>query len=369
MSSQLQAYALNRIIACNGSISMVAGAEIPADNNQTVDQLEGDAVHYMSMDVLRGIIRDPIEYVDRKMPNGIYITADMVDFVDPFVQSVLTDPGQKWIETAMDFDLSAETRILCRPDAITFNQTTGQLHVRDLKYGFRIVEPFDNWTMVAYAMTWIINTQIVPTEILLSIYQPRPHHEDGKIRTLRLTYPELLALYQQMVEKLATITDDLHTGPHCYKCPSLAHCVPARNAMYNGIEAFGKVFVDRVPDDELFYLISVGERAIDAMEQRVKAMKELAMHRLSNGNVSQEWGIERTFGHRKFKPFVTVAMIKTLSGIDISKDGMLTPAQAEKAGVPEAIINTLVDRPPLAPKLVKKSATKRADKLFNKPNQ
>lgn len=367
----LQASALNRVINCNGSVAMLPGVEIPPDSReQTPDQLEGDAAHHVAMMAIDGQISDPIEMVDRQTPNGVWVTPEMAEHIDPFVQDVLADireGHEHWIETAMDFDLSEHTRILCRPDVITFNPVFGLLKVRDLKYGYRIVEPSDNWTLIAYAMTWIIRTQIVPRDIELTIAQPRPHHEDGKIRTLTLTYDQLFLLYQQMQAKLFNLTDELRSGDHCIHCPALVPCRAARNAMLNGIDMASTAFHDKYSTQELGDELLIAQRAEKMLKDRIAAMQELMMHRLEQSEISQDWSIDRDqFGHTKFAPHVNPELIKTMTGIDIRKDAMLTPAQAIKKGVPESIIKAFSSRPKLPPKLVHRSAAKRAEKLFGK---
>lgn len=370
---QLPASALNRVMKCNGSVAMLQSLEIPPDHKeQSSDQLEGDAVHDVAVMVFNGQISDPLEMVDRKVVNGIYITPEMTDYIDPFCMEIKSRQreGQEfWIETAMDFNISPETRILCRPDVVTYDPVAGILSIDDLKYGFRIVEPFDNWTLIAYAMSWIINKQIVPVQILLTIHQPRPHHENGKRRTLVLTYAELCQLYQQMVDRLAVLSDELHTGTHCYHCPALVPCRAARNAMMNAIDVSSTVFHDKYSTNDLGTELMIAERAAKALKDRIDAMKELMMFRIGEqGEINQEWAIERELGNRKYLPHATPELIKTITGIDIAKPGMLTPAQAIKKSVPESVINAFTTRPLLTPKLVHKSASKRAEALFGKPS-
>lgn len=371
MTIQIPASALNRVIECNGSIAMVQSVEQPLDREQTDDQREGDAAHHVALMVLTGQISDPLEMVDRKVPNGVYITPDMAEHIDPFVQEMLDDirAGRAVkVEQNLDFDISAETRIPCRPDATSYDPITGTLKIPDLKYGYRIVEP-ENWTLIAYAMTWIINNQIVPLHIELVIHQPRPHHEDGKRRSVTMGYSDLLVKYQHMQARLAQLTNELHTGDHCYMCPALVPCRAARNAMFNGIDMSSTVFHDQYTTEDLGNELLIAERAEKMLKDRIAAMRELMMYRIGErSEISQEWTVDHDqFGHKKFLPTVNPELIKIMTGIDIRKDAMLTPAQAIKKGVPESIIDTFTTRPRLAAKLVHKSAAKRAEKLFGKP--
>lgn len=369
----LHASALNRVVACNGSVEMSRLSEIEPDKEQTDDQREGDAAHFVAMDVLRGVISDPLEYVDRKMPNGVYVTAEMAEFVTPFVEHVQARGDryavERYIECNEDFDISPSTRILTRPDVVTWDVAKRELTVDEFKYGWRIVEPRDNWTLVAYVMSAITMIEgEVPNLIRRIVHQPRPHHEDGKTRVYESTYDEWYAEYKRLHDAVSNLTTELHTGLHCYKCPALASCRAARDAGYNSIDVAHHVFNDRMPDDALEFERMEIMRAIDMLEQRRDAITELMMHRIEAGAVYQNHAIERgLLGHWKFNTGVNAALIKAMTGIDITKTGMLTVAQAIKAGVPETVAHSLATRPKLPAKLVNKSAQERAAKMFNTP--
>lgn len=368
MTIQLYASALNRVVNCNGSVAMQPKSELPPEVEQTDDQRDGDAAHFIAMDVLRDVISDPAEYVERKMPNGVYATAEMAEAVTPFVEHVKSRGDVvRFIERTSDFDISPSVRILARPDVVTWGN--GVLTIDDFKYGWRLVEPRDNWTLVAYVMSAMIMIDgEVPTLIRRIIHQPRPHHEDGKTRIYECTYDEWHGEFMRLRAALETITDDLHTGPHCYKCPALANCRAARDAGYNSIDVSHKVFDDRLTDEELEFERIEILRAVERLEQRGNAITELMIHRIEKGAVYQNHYIERDqYGHYKFGAGVTPALIKAISGVDVRKEGMLTPAQAIKAGVPESVVKSLATRPKLAAKLVNKSAAKRAEKMFGKP--
>lgn len=367
---QIHASALNRVVACNGSIAQSRMSEVPQDREQTDDQREGDAAHFVAMDVLRGVISDPTEYVDRKMPNGVYVTAEMAEAVTPFVEAVrqeLADGAEMFIERPADYDISPSVRILARPDVVTWNPFTQVLSVHDFKYGWRIVEPRDNWTLTAYVRSAIemIDGQ-VPHTVRRVIYQPRSHHEDGKIREYVTTFDEWQAEHWQLASKLTPITDLLHTGKHCYKCPALANCRAARDAGYNAIDISHEVFNDKLSDPELEIERVEIIRAIERLEQRRDAVTELMLHRISEGAIYQNHYVERPQGHAKFNAGVSAATIKAISGIDITKAAMVTPAQAVRLGVPESVVKAFSSRPTLPPKLVNKSAAERAAKMFDK---
>lgn len=364
----LVAHALNRVVPCNGSFHMPE-VDLP-DKERTDDQEEGVAAHFVAMEVIAGRNADPVEWVDRQAPNGVWITPEMADNIDHFVQTVVTRPKTyQWIEENVDFQLSDDVRILCRLDLATYERVddnTAVLTVDDLKYGWRLVEPFENWQLVAGAAGIMIKHQLTPIMIDLIIHQPRPHHRDGKVRKWSLTYDEFWLVYAKMKAALAVVTDQLQTGPHCYRCPSMLGCPAYHAATYNALDASGRVFDDQMSDEEAASELVTIRRAKDILEQKDKALTELITHRISNNRIMPNWFMEPGQGNRRWKKGVTVEMIKAVTLQDISKPGMLTPAQAEKK-ISSLIINAFSERPQTPPKLVNRSAQGVASKMFKPP--
>lgn len=362
----LQAHALNRVVECNGSVHMPE-IDLP-DEERNEDQEEGVAAHHVAIEVIAGRNADPIEWVDRQTPNGVWVTPEMAEYVDDFTDVIAGRRGAHiWLEENVDFQLSEDVRILCRLDVATWMADIGNLTVDDFKYGWRLVEPFENWQLVAGAAGIMIKYQLTPSTIDLIIHQPRPHHRDGKVRKWSLTYDEFWLAYGKMKEALRVITDELRTGPHCYRCPSMLKCPAYHAATYNALDASGRVFDDGLSDTEAASELVLIRRAKDILEQKDKALTELITHRINSQHVVPNWFIERGEGKRRWKKGVTVSMIKALTLKDINKPDMLSPAQAEKAGISPLIVNAFSERPPTTPKLVNRSAASVASKMFKPP--
>jgi hypothetical protein len=122
-------------------------------------------------------------------------------------------------------------------------------------------------------------------------------------------------------------------------------------------------------NDEATAQIMLLERAIEMGKQRLTALNELVEHRIKSGQVIQDWMLEASLGNTRYKPGVNSAVIKALTGIDVRKDTLLTPGQAIKKGVPELVMKTLTERPNTGFKLVHKSASKVAAKMFETPKE
>jgi len=364
----LQAHALNRVVRCNGSYWQEP-SEVPDSDEQSDDRREGIAAHWVAMEVIAGRASDAIEFVDRRAENGVFVTVDMIEAIEPFIVDVQSRIGATThIEETVNFQLSPEVLILCRLDLATYDPTTGTLIVDDYKHGYRIIEPVDNWQLVAGAMGWIFKQGFAPTRVILNIHQPRPHHPDGKKRSWEFeTYDDFLIAYERMCNALADVTRDLHTGNHCYKCPALTHCTSARRAGYNSIDIAGEAFNDKLTNDELSHELLTVQRGIAALKQIEDAYEELLTHRINSGQVVRDWFIEPTYANTRFKKGVTPEMLKALSGIDPTVRSLPTPAAVKRLHISEQIVDAFTERPMTGTKLVHKSAAQVADKMFKKP--
>jgi len=364
----LRASALNRVVQCNGSALMPEPEHIE-DNEQSDDRREGIAAHWLAMEVIAGRFTDPVELVDRKAPNGVWITPEMAEFTEPFIQDVMGRNAALYVEQTVDFQLSPETYIGCRLDLATWDGVT--LIIDEFKYGYRIVEPFENWQLVAETIGWMLKHDIQPTRIILNVHQPRPHHADGKKRSWIFESHEDFVNQASavLVGKLESLAAELQTGPNCYECPHRAGCESLRRAGGNVIDASGRVFRDDLSNDELAFEFDNMEAAIKRAEYLRDALKELLTHRIQAGNVFQNHAVEPTLGNTRFKPRVTADMIASVSGVEakkLSKTVPVSPAQMIRAGASELIVNAFTERPFTGFKLVRKSADKRASAMFGK---
>lgn len=355
----LVAHALNRVARCNGSHHMPA-PEFDTSEEQGEDQREGEAAHYVATEILAG------RSTPTKAPNGVFVTDDMLEAIDGFVTDVQSRGIPTLIEQNVDFQLTDVIRILCRLDVATYDYNTGTLTIDEYKHGWRIVEPLDNWQLVAEAAGWLVRYRDTPTSrIILNIHQPRPHHPGGKKRSITYSIGEFGAVIARMrglLESLPTNTGTA-TGEHCYRCPAMAECWAHRQSEYNILEAVGTAFSDRLDNDELSAAILQMERAEQIAKQKKTAYRELMTARINGGKFARDWYIEPQLGNTTWNPGVTPSMIKAVTGIDVSKPGMLSPTQAKALKVPETVIKAFSYRPNTGTRLVHKTADQAASRL------
>lgn len=342
---------LPRVLHCMGSLSMPAA--IPGGGDQT-QRDEGKAAHWLAEQMFRGAPA----HAGLTAPNGHIVTDDMVEHVSQYVSAL--DCGAMEVDTSY---AGVSWGVHGRADHIVWRDAT--LTIDDFKYGWRPVSPVRNWTLISHAIGWCIRTQQRPDRIVLRIHQPRPYHPDGPLREWSCSFEELMGFYAQIDQRLSNPVDQLVTSlEHCAKCHALATCPAARTASMNAIDAADVVFSDDLPKPVLTAQMEMLRQAVSMIEARRDAIEELITHRIKSGEVFDGYLLERRYGQRRWKPGLSGKVLTALAGVDLTKDGTVTPAEAERRGVSPEAVAALTDRPLLEPRLEAVDVDARARAVF-----
>lgn len=313
-----------------------------------------NAARWLVAEVGKGNHDSVFELVDRKAPNGVYITREMADYVEDFTEVNVA---------SNDVSITHEyCGISGTIDRAWMHQ--GALYIDRLEYGWGIVEPENNWTLIFHAIAYCVSHKIQPQTIHLSIFQPRPHHHAGKHRTWTIASYHLDELQSELIASVTHPENTLNTGPQCTKCPSNAVCPAARKADLNAIEASERVFDDTISNEELSVLMDENNRAQKQLKASEDALTELARFRLKQGQVIDNYTIEVSYSNLQWLDFVTPEFAKVLTGFDLSKPGLITPTQAKKLGVPDEVIKSFATKTERGAKLVRESADSKAKRLL-----
>jgi len=247
------------------------------------------------------------------------------------------------------------------------------LYVPDLKYGWKIVDVHENWQLLGYAIGMhkqLLTQGIYIDNIVMQIHQPRPYHPDGKIREWTITTAELIEYYHKIVAQMREFQSGnktLITGSSCQYCDAAAACPALNKAFHNAVDIVMSDYTEKeLTNQDLADLISILERAEDVIEIKAKSIKQLAVSRLQNNQMIPGYGMIQKFGDRKWKDGVTAESVKMMTGVDLMKSEMMSPNQAEKAGVNKKLTEQLTIKPSKGFEITKMNVTEQADKLFNK---
>lgn len=306
--------------------------------------------------------------------NGVRFDEDMWFFV-PMVAERIFETAQGnsvTSEQRIDWSALSDGSIMVRGqyDASYVVGTT--LYVDDLKYGWGIVEAENNWQLLGYAIGILRRSMVKIDHVAMRIHQPRPNHENGWTREWKLTTAEVMAFRDMIGQRLFNIFNqgfgELRTGDHCKYCPALDRCPAFDGATANVIDYVLRNFDQNIMSDRtLAFQLRMFDRIEDIMKIKKDSLEQLAVSRINKGAVIPGYMIEPSYGDRKWKPFVTPEVLQILTGKNILQPEMLSPAKAEKIGVPKSLVAGITDRFFIKNKLKQKDAGKKADKIFGEP--
>lgn len=363
---------LPRIMQCYASTQMPS--IVPDFDDDPTARDEGNAAHWMAQQVFNG--KDLDTLIDRKAYNGVLMDAEMARHVRSYL--IALDCGSMEIITSFTGD---GWRINSRADHIVYNPNhvieyvnggngnvlehcESVLTIDDFKYGFRLVEPEMNWTLIAHALGYCLNNNVRPDKIIFRIHQPRRFHPEGPLREWVIDYATLSELYWQIDATLRSGDMTLRTGPFCVNCHAAPNCPAWREASMNALDATSRFFTDNLSCGDISDELTLLEHANTIIAGRLKALKELATHKIANGDVIPDYVVEQKWGNRKFK--VNAAYIKALTNVSPTIETLCTPAELIRRGVDEAIVNMISERPNAGRSLVRVDANKRAQRILGK---
>jgi hypothetical protein len=343
------ATALPRLVQCGGSRSMPAYTPT-VGMDQSDDVRDGLTVHWLASEYLLGRIDDLDQWIDRKSPHAVYITDVMVDHVRWFVQGVTKDAAndKRLIEHDMQaWNADRSITIGCRPDVLTDDQAQygRRVRIHDLKYGFRLVEPENNWTLLAHAFSYIADKTVEPdTTFEFHVWQPRPFSPNGPHRMWFVSAVHLFALREYLFNTLATTSDVLQTGFYCYRCPARSQCPAIRKASMSLLDVVERAIPDEMTLDDMSLMMDALTVADHTLKQYKEAIAERITDTLSRGGVVRNYVLRPYDGNLDWIEGIDATALSLLTDKPVTKPApLLTPTQLKKA-IPEPVLKALTYR-------------------------
>jgi hypothetical protein len=348
---------LARPMICAGSLFF---EDLPQQETNAAAE-EGTAAGEWLANILTG------KHVGTHASNGVQFDNDMHFYTKPIADEINSNRQSEVLcEQRIDWQTRSGIWIKGSYD-ISFIRD-GVLYIDDLKYGWGIVEVQENWQLLGYAIGEVIRRGVAFDKVVMRIHQPRPHHENGSTREWHVTYDALLA-YKEKIEArcdaIAAGLNTLVTSEKCKYCPAAVACPAHSKSFFRGVEVAHEFTQDNIDEKELAFQLDLVARVSEVIKIKSDSLKALAVDRMKKGAIIPGYVNEQSYGDRKWKPGVSPESIKLMTGKDITETVMLSPAKAEKAGIPKEFVNQLVDRHFLGLKLIKRDAGKDADKIFN----
>lgn len=362
---EARASAAHRWVPCTGSLSMER--PFPDDPHEVAKQ--GTAAHWVGATCLTDPSRSPASMLGLTHENGIPVDGDMVEHVEEYLQEVrsIATVDHLYVEREMDMTW-LHPELGGTPDAWYYCFATGTLYLWDFKYGWRPVDPFENWQMVEYLAGIIGFLGNVPIKRIEAVtVQPRPSHYDGRIRRWHTTPAELGPLFTKLQEKATEATGNSPlcvTGPHCRDCRALAYCPHADAAALAAIEVSGRVAHVTPTPETMASEMNILTAAAEAIKLRLAAIETVATGTIESGGMIPGYARERSYGRKKWKNEEELRAVEVMTGLSLFEDKPISPPRAKKAGMDAVTLALYSTTPETGAKLVKRDLSKKAAEVF-----
>jgi hypothetical protein len=350
-------------VLCAASALMEAMyPEQPGDNEV---REEGTAGHWAAYEIGNG---RPVP-VGTVAPNGITLDDEILDGVLTYLNHLFSFALPVYMEAPVAIPRIHEQ---CggTVDAWIWDAEKRLLRVADLKLGYRQVDPFENWQLLAY-LCGIID-QLGLTEHFdfeLIIVQPRAYGHPP-IKTWR-GHSSMLAPYFKKLQDKAHQAATLYqygedgarllvgdhgpafvAGPHCDGCSARGHCATALNAAMAVVDLAGDKGIVEHGIIEVAHRLRRLYRAQQTLEAVINGLEHRVEHEITeNHTIVPCFEVSHGDGRWKWKDGTEPQVIATgqLVGVQLAKPiKPLTVVQARAAtkNVTPGLLEQYAERQP-----------------------
>lgn len=334
--------------------------------------MEGTAAHWVVEMRLQGT---PVALGDRHA-NGVAVTGEMLEGAEMVLDDIIDKLGPNWadvlvIEKPVQIPRVHPTANWGTPDYRARATSKGRpcLFIWDYKFGHGLVEAPENWQLTDYASgcldEWGVDG-VRDQEVIVDfgIIQPRAHHRDGPVRHWRTMASDLRAAFNRLANaaRVATAPNPPATPDPdaCEYCAGRHACEALQRAAYVAADHGGRFGALDLSPDALGLELRTLTRAQALLKARVSGLEAQAAAIIKQGKRVPFWMMETTAGRLAWtKPTAEVLMLGQMLGKDFAKPlEPITPAQAKKLGLPDALAKSYAARPAGSVKLVPDDGSK-----------
>ena len=331
-----------RWVACPASVDLCA--RYPGED--TPQSLEGTAAHWVASEMLEGVVIP----AGTLAPNGVEVTEEMLDAADLYVDDVRE-------VAAGGGDLHIEETVLIKsihsdnggtPDAWHWLAATRVITIWDFKYGHGFVDAYENWQLIDYVAgilekLGINGSNDAQATVRMRVVQPRNYHRDGPIREWSVKAVDLRSYFNilRMAATKAWLRKDAKCIPNteCKHCSARHVCTALQQTGFEGMDVVSGMAPSELSPEALSLELRMLQHYKARMEARMTGLEAMAAAEIKAGRSVLGFGMEPTQGRVKWtKPIEEVVALGQMMGVDISKPGALTPAQAAKKGLPAELL-------------------------------
>ncbi len=344
----LRASSAHRWIKC--SMSTAQTPDMLPDT-KTDAAREGTCAAWVAECVINGDAGSAEDLLDAVHDNGWVVDLDMVRFVQDYIDLVTS---RRDVEA--ECYGTYEEHLHGTADARAWSDDLNVRYITDLKYGYEIVEPFENWQLLCYA---VINTfgdvrlESYNGLYQLEIYQPRAMHPKGPHRKWVIGAEELRR-YKKTIDAalLEYASGMLRTqpGPHCDHCLHAATCQALTETIYTMWPAVGGRPLHTPNGQQLADELTMLNRMEKLFKARKAAVEAEAEQRIKSQQFVPGWSMVERFGKSAWT--VSPEIVQGLTGLDpYAEQKPATPAEMVRRGANKDMIATMTKTPVVGRKL------------------
>lgn len=320
----------------------------PQPSNDAAD--EGTCAAWLADDMLKKGVKYARDYVGQKCPENDWpVDLEMAGHVQGYVDMVRAEGGLTSSERHVKLSPLVEGTL---DNCATF--LDGTIRVRDLKYGFRLIET-DAEQLVIYAGSLaaeLISQGASVARIVTEIYQPRGFHKDGIHRRQEWSLQEIWDRCNWIIHRAELChqpNPPATPGPWCLECDGATGCVALHNTVSNMIVEVQSSDHREMTPAELAARLGHLRKVKAVIDAASKALEAEALSRHKTGQSIPNWGMVERFGHKKLTN--SREAIRALTGIDPVKEKLMSPAELLAAGATQRQIDMVSIKPSIGFKL------------------
>jgi len=372
--------------APNGCTGWVLMAQMYPETEDNEEALEGEASHEIGAQLInymsRGVNSTKAdEFVGEEASNGVIYTEEMFEGAKIYADDVATVMRSTGVFGGECF--GTEVRVLASTihelsfgttDQFIFARHIGHLYVWDYKFGYGVVEAFENWQLINYAQGIIEKFNIDGIEeqnitVHLRVVQPRANHRDGIVREWVIKLSDLRGYFNILhTNAHVALSDDsvIRSGTHCHYCQARHACPSALQAGIDLYEVAMKTLPMELSPEALGVQLAIIKRAIKQLEYLESGFEEQVKSLVRKGTNVPNFMVEIGYGRLAWsKPVSEIIELGNERGYVLQKPiEVITPTQAKKLGVPADIIDEVSTKPRSGLKVVPDDGSK-ARKIFS----
>lgn len=354
------------IVACTGSVQM----QERYPDTTGPDAAQGTVAHECLAHLLRNGSQIPLGTVVQVDGHAVTVDEDMHEGAKLAYDEVVSWGVAVQVEQPL-WCGSIHPKCGGTPDIRAVDWVQRLIRLPDYKYGFGIVDPFENWQLLSYLSGTVDELGISDNDgwsVELVIIQPRASHPQGPIRTWRFRLVDVRAHFNIMRSACLDADGPNATctpGDHCDGCSASHGCPTLQQAAYRSVAIVGKPEPFDLEAQAAARELKRLTEAQAMLSARIDGLKVRVTSDIQKGIQNQHYVIENANARRRWKEGEETAAIGIAEAMGVSivqPRRAITPTQAMKV-LDRKIVESLSYKPVGEAKLVEFDSAK-TRKLF-----